>query len=360
MFYFKLFVAAAAIIGALDYLFGNKIGLGKEFSLGFELWGKMALSMIGLIVLSPWLAKLMEPFFDIVANHTPFDPSIIPASLLANDMGGSVLCTESARDELIGNFNGYVVSAMMGSTISYTLPVSLNMVDKSQIRELCLGMLCGIVTIPFGCFVAGLMMQISVADILIDLLPLVIIAAVIAFGLIKAPDLCVKIFKIVGFIVKALIVFGLCIGLLEFIPGIRLLPDTADYAEGAMVCVNAATVLAGMLVAFRILSKALEKPLKVAEKKLGINESSILGLLGSLLSNLTAFGIMHKMDRKGTILNSAFSVSAAFALGSHLAYTMSYCEAMVPYVTVGKLISGVCSLVLAWFIAKKYVQPEAK
>ncbi len=38
-----------AILGALDRIIGNKLGLGAEFEKGFMLLGNMALTMIGLI-----------------------------------------------------------------------------------------------------------------------------------------------------------------------------------------------------------------------------------------------------------------------------------------------------------------------
>ena len=59
------------------------------------------------------------------------------------------------------------------------------------------------------------------------------------------------------------------------------------------------------------------------------------------------------MDRKGVVMNAAFSVSAAFALGSHLAFTMAFDEAYVVPVIAGKLISGVLALVLGSIIFNK-------
>ena len=41
-----------ALFGALDRIFGNRLGLGKEFEKGFHLFGTIALSMIGILVLS--------------------------------------------------------------------------------------------------------------------------------------------------------------------------------------------------------------------------------------------------------------------------------------------------------------------
>ena len=72
-----------SMLGALDRIFGCRFGLGKEFERGFHLLGTMALSMIGMIVISPWIAGILSPVFDLVWNHLHIDPSIIPASLFA-------------------------------------------------------------------------------------------------------------------------------------------------------------------------------------------------------------------------------------------------------------------------------------
>ena len=43
--------------------------------------------------------------------------------------------------------------------------------------------------------------------------------------------------------------------------------------------------------------------------KLKINSTSSLAFISNLVTNATTFGMMNEMDRKGTVLNSAFAVS---------------------------------------------------
>ena len=94
------------------------------------LLGTMALSMIGMIVISPFIAQILSPFFDVFYNTFGIDPSIIPATFFANDMGGAALAVEIAENEEIGLFNALVVSSMMGATISFTVPFGLGIVKK--------------------------------------------------------------------------------------------------------------------------------------------------------------------------------------------------------------------------------------
>ena len=138
-------MAVFAVIGALDKIFGNRLKLGDEFEKGITTLGPLSLSMLGMMTIAPALADLLLPVITPVANLFGFDPSALAGILIANDMGGASLAVQIAADEKIGMFNALVVSAMMGCTISFTIPYGLTLVDKSQHREMLLGLLCGLV-----------------------------------------------------------------------------------------------------------------------------------------------------------------------------------------------------------------------
>jgi ethanolamine transporter len=193
-----------AMLGALDRIIGNRVGLGKEFERGMMMLGPAALSMIGMLVLAPVIANLLQPALTAMAGVLPIDPSIIPAMLLANDMGGEPLANAVATDPTVGAFNGLVVSSMMGCTVSFTVPFALSTVPKEHHKEVLVGLLCGIVTIPVGCLIGGLIANVPPLSLLIDLLPLLLFSGLIALGLFKIPHVCVKIFGVIGFLIKAL------------------------------------------------------------------------------------------------------------------------------------------------------------
>ena len=103
-----------SVLGAIDYIIGNKIGMGNEFVKGFSLFCPMALSMLGMIVIAPAIGVWLTPFFEGFYNIFKIDPSIIPASLFANDMGGMQLAQTVCKDEALGNYNAFIISSMMG------------------------------------------------------------------------------------------------------------------------------------------------------------------------------------------------------------------------------------------------------
>lgn len=353
MNYLTIIILIFSVLGALDRILGNRFGIAKEFEKAFMLLGTMSLSMIGMIVISPIIADMMKPVSEFLSSTLHIDSSIIPASLFANDMGGASLALEMATNEKTGLYNALVVSSMMGCTISFTIPFSLGVVNKEQHKELLLGLLCGIVTIPIGCIISGIICKMPFGLLLLNLMPLVVFSGIIVFGLIRFPELCIKIFKVVGAFITIIITIGLSLGIIRFLTGFEVIKGLATIEEGASICVNAAIVLSGSFPFMYFLSKVLAKPLKAVGKTIGVNENSIVGLVSNLASSATAFGMMDKMDKKGVVLNSAFAVSGAFVLGSHLAFTMAFDGRYVFPVIIGKFVAGVLAVLLSNVIFNK-------
>ena len=353
-------VIVFSMLAALDRIIGGRFGIGKEFEKGFLLLGNMALSVIGMIVIAPFIADIMSPIFDVFYNTFKIDPSIISATLFANDMGGAALSVEISRNNEIGMFNALVVSSMMGATMSFSIPYALGVVKRDIHRELFLGILCGIVTIPIGCIVSGLILGLSFAVVIFNLLPLIVFAVVIMLGLLFVPNFCIKAFSVFEKIMRTVITIGLAVGVFEFLTGYEILPGITPIEEAADVCFNAAIVMSGTFPLIYIVSILLKKPLNKFGKLLKINDVAATGFFSSIATNVTTFQMMNDMDKKGVLLNAAFSVSGSFVFASHLAFTMAFNADYVPVMITGKLISGVFGLLLAVLLFKRLCVKESK
>ena len=362
MLVIQIIVAVFAVIGAVDLIFGNRFGVGKEFQRGMRMFGELALCMLGIMVLSPVIAYLLNPVLSAIYNVIPVDPSIIFSSIFAMDMGGAKLAYETAQNPVLAGYNGHVVGSMLGATICFTLPFALGAVKKEKHKSIMLGMMCGVCTVPIGCLVAGFVAKVPVGALLINLIPLVLFSAIICFGLIKFPNASVKIFHGFGVFVKILATAGLAVGIVEYLIGYDI-PLTDSLSSGAKIVFNVAVVETGAFPMMYILSKLLKKPLQKFGGKLAVNETSSLGLLSTLATSVTTFGMMDDMDDKGVVVNSAFAVSASYTFADHLAYVMAFSPAFVLPLIVGKLISGLCGFFLSLFIykrVKKSAQPIAE
>ena len=342
-----------SVLGAVDKLLGNKFGIGEEFEKGFKLFVPMAFSMLGILVVAPAIGVWLSPFFDWFYSVFKIDPSIIPASLFANDMGGMTLAESICKDENIGNFNAFVVSSMMGCVVSFTIPFSISVVKKEQHKDMFFGILCGITTIPIGCFIAGLVCKIKVLDLIISLLPLIFFSIILGVLLILVRDICIKIFVCFGHVIRWISMIGLVLSIFTFLTKIEVCKHFDSFENAAFICANACVTLSGALPLMLVISKLLNKPLEKFGTKIGVDSFSAFSLLSTLVTNATTLSSMEKMNKKGVVLNSAFAVSAAFTFGGHLALTMAFNPNYVLPMIIGKVVAGIASVLLATLLYKE-------
>lgn len=339
-----------AAISALDRIFGSRLGLGKHFEKGISMAGPLILAMAGMLVLCPVISDLLSGISG--ASTVYLDLSLVPSLLLANDMGASQIAMGLAASEKVGLLNGMVVSSMMGCTVSFLIPYVLQITNSKRHNDVILGLLCGVITIPVGVFVSGIIIGVEAVALIFVLIPLFAFAALLVVGILKFERVTVLIFKGIGWIIRAIITFGLMVGMIDFVTGYKLIPGT-DSLESAMRTV--AAILCVMVGAFPLLAlieKLLKKPLHLMGRRLGINESSAFGMLMTLGTSLTTFEMEPKMDRRGLIFNSAFAVSASFTFIDHLAWTMSVAPETTLAVIVGKLVSAVAAVGFAYLLCR--------
>ena len=348
-----IIMAVFAVIGALDKITGNHLKLGDEFEKGILTLGPLSLSMIGMMTIAPALSNLLLPVITPVANLLHFDPSALAGILIANDMGGAALADGVATDPLLGSFHGLCVASMLGATVSFTIPVALRSSKKENHDDVLLGLLCGIATIPVGCFISGLVMGINPLTVLLNLSPALLISVIIILGLLFLRKITVKIFSIFGKFITILITAGLALGIFQQLTGKVILKNTAPIMESAATVFTICITLAGTFPLIAIISKILKKPLSALGKKLDLDDTSVVGLIATLANSIATMESADRMNRKGRVLNLAFAVSAAFVFGDHLAFTLSYNDDHIIPVIVGKLVAGITALVLASILYKK-------
>ena len=110
-------MAIAMVLGALDRMFGSRLGLGKQFEEGILAIGALSLSMLGILTLAPVLARLLRPVLVPVYGFLGADPAMFAGSILANDMGGAPLAMELAGTRAAGQLGGLIVGSMLGATV---------------------------------------------------------------------------------------------------------------------------------------------------------------------------------------------------------------------------------------------------
>ena len=341
------------ILGAIDRIIGNKFGLGKEFESGIMALGSLALAMVGIISLAPVLANVLRPVILPFYQLFGADPAMFAGSILANDMGGAPLAMELAETRDAGLFGGLIVGSMLGPTLVFTIPVALGILQPEDRPFLAKGVLAGMITIPIGSLVGGLVAGFSIKMILVNLIPIAIFAALIILGLIFAENGMIKGFTIFGKLIVIVITIGLAAAIVEALTGFVVIPGMAPISEGMDIVANIAIVLAGAFPLVYVITKVFRKPLMKLGGLLGMNDVSAAGMVASLANSIPMFGLMKDMDSRGKIINVAFAVSAAFVFGDHLGFTAGFEPDMLVAVICGKLTGGITAVVVAMLLTRK-------
>lgn len=350
-------------VGAIDKIRGNKLGYGEQFDEGFNAMGPLAIAMVGVVALAPVLRIILQPIIAPLYQLVGASPAMFATTLLANDMGGYPLAMQLAgSDQVIGNYAGLILGAMMGPTIVFTIPVALSIIKAEYRPFLASGILVGLITIPLGCVAGALVMnttslKINIGTAIINLIPVLIIAALIAVGLWFKPAAMMNGFLNFGKGLTVLITIGTALAVFQYLTGIKfplvnvMVEANADgvipLEMGISIVGSIAIMLIGAFPMVKWLTKALKKPLMSVGKAFGMNEQGSAGLVATLANNIPMFNIFSNIDPKGRILNVSFAVSAAFVFGDHLGFTAGANSEMIFPVIVGKLTAGITALILA-------------
>ena len=346
-------MAFFAVLGALDRIFGNRWGLGKEFEEGVLAMGSLALAMIGIVCLAPVLANLLKPVVVPIYSFLGADPAMFAGTILACDMGGGALAQQLTNNADAAMLGGVLTGSMLGATIVFTLPVAMGILKESDRPAMAKGILCGIVTIPLGVFVGGLVAGFPLGMVARNCIPIVLIAVLIALGLWRAEGAMVKGFALFGKFVVIVVTIGLAAAIVEALTGYAIFPGMAPISDGFETVGVIAILLAGAFPLVFVLTKLLRRPLMAAGKKLGINDAAAAGLIASLANSIATFGMVKDMNERGKVVNIAFAVSAAFVFGDHLGFTAGFAPEMIGPMIAGKLVGGISAVGVALWLTRK-------
>ena len=346
-------MAVFAAAGALDRIFGSRLGLGQPFEEGILAMGTLALAMLGIICLAPVLANLLNPVVVPVYRFLGADPAMFAGTILACDMGGGQLAQQMSSDPDAALLGGVICGSMLGATIVFTIPVAMGILRQQDRPAMAKGILSGIVTIPVGVLVGGLVAGFPLLMVLKNLVPIVLIGGLIVLGLLFAEKAMIKGFGIFGKGIIALITVGLGAAIVEELTGFTVIPGMAPLSEGFETVGAIAIVLAGAFPLVHVVTTLLRKPLMKLGGKLGVNDVAAGGLIATLANSIATFERVKDMDDRGKVVNIAFAVSAAFVFGDHMGFTAGFAPTMLTAMILGKLAGGVSAVAVALLLTRK-------
>ena len=337
-----------AAFGLLDQGTGGRLGLAEPFGQGLASMGGLAVSLVGIYCLGITALQANAAGVEALEAVLPFDPSVLVGCVLAPDLGGWSIARGMAAGEAVGRFSGVIVSSTLGCAVSFVLPLSLAAVGEEARSDLMAGLVVGIITLPATLAVGGVLLGVPAGELAVCCAPIVVVCALLCLALVKARRPATRVLLAVGngirlasFVLFGVVVLGL------FVPAWAL-SSQGLVEEALLIVVKITAVVCGAMVAARLILAWCRRPIAALARWLGVREEAAVGLILSLATSLSMLPLFGRMDRRGRVMNAAFSVSGAFALGGQMAFIASVepGEVVAAFVCA-KLAGGVCALLAA-------------
>lgn len=347
----KYIVCAGILLGGVDAVLGNRRGYGRCFRQAFEMIPDMAFSMAGILCLSNIIVNLAEKWLSGPLRFLHIDPSVL-AGFLAIDMGGWQLAENLASNPAAGAYAGAVLSAGLGCTLVFTIPVGIGMVNPQDREYFSKGIVMGLAALPAAFITGSLLCGLTAAQfLLINILPLIVVAGCIV-GLCRFCELTLKIFGGYVRLLKIVLTGGLMAGAIAHTLGSPDALGLMPLLDAMKVVCSIAVFLLGSLPVTLLLQRLLNTPLQYAGRKIGLDSASLTGLLASCVSPIPALALLKDMNPRGKLVNVAFMVSAASVLGAHLAFINSANGKLTGVLVVSKLAGGFFAACVALFLSR--------
>lgn len=341
------------VLGALDYyVLNHRLSLGWRFYEAFMTMGPLALSMVGIISLAPVLSQWLAPVISPIFLWFGADPSMFASMMLAIDMGAYPLAESLALEEEAAVFSWSLLGTMMGPTLVFTIPVALTVVQKKDRPYFAKGILAGLVTVPIGCLIGGASAGYEWIWMIRNLVPAILLSVFIGGGLWLFTNVTIRVFSYFGKVIEIIIITGLSLIIIETLTGMVILPGMAPLSEGITIVGRITVTLAGAYPLVAFINQRGEKYFSMLSGKLGMNTTSVTGIIASTAHHLPMLATMKDMDERGKIVNAAFAVSGAFVVGSHFAFVAGVEKEMILPMVLGKLTAGGLAVLLALWMTR--------
>lgn len=337
-------LAVFALIGGLDYLIGNKLGLGSKFEKALSLMGPMATSITGIIVMVPLLSlglqKTIVPLFALIG----FDPGVF-GGLIPIDWGGFFLAKDLAADPRLGLFGGINVAGTFGTALSFAVPLGMRVLkDKEKQDAFARGILEGLVILPISLVLGGLVAGLTLGEILWHSLPILILSCLVLLGIWKNLPLMVRIFTVFSQILRAVGIIGITAGAFQQMSGVTLIPGITPILDALRIIAMITVTMLGCMPLSEFLTRILRKPLESLAKKVGTSPEALSDPIMTVASGTAGIIAMQDFDLRGIELNASFVVFCVSALSAQLSFILNNAPECTASYMVTKFAGGFLAL----------------
>lgn len=349
---FIFLILFLSILGLLDKILNNKLGLVKSFNKGIDSMGSLALSMVGFYCVAVTFVSHHIETISQLSSSLHLDPSVIVSCLLAPDMGGYAIAHSLTQDSHMLILTGVVITSTIGTVFCFQLPVFLTTLKSEDLTPFIQGLVFGIVTLPL--ILLPLAIYLKIENIFFVLLPVFVICGLLVVGLLVLYKQTIAFLGRFGEGVRilSLVLFGMVVVQLYF-SNVQF--SSYDLIEEAMVVVLKCSIIAsGSMILCDLIIKFFSRYINWLGEKLGLNNYSVIGLFLGFASSIAMLPLFNQMDYKGKVMNAACSVSGAYVLGSQLGFIASVSSSQgVMLFMISKIVAGILAMGVAYIYENK-------
>ncbi|MCU6760785.1 ethanolamine utilization protein EutH [uncultured Roseburia sp.] len=375
-------IMACCVIGGIATIVKEDSGLAQSFHNGISTMASMFIPICGLMAAVPVIKIIIEVVFGKLFRSFGADPTVVGAMIMPPDCGSYALAMDMGQTTEILVIV-IAVGFMCASTIAFNVPIGLSILDKKDIDYLALGTMSGFLSVPFGVFVtcmitmatspalrsvfsstaaADYIPQLTIRMILVNLVPIIVICALLAIGLKLAPRKMLIGFKWFGKILTSIMTAFVVISIVEHYTGVfsnifggyildPLIADDKELFRAVELLGTIAMMLAGAFPMVHLIQKYLRKPLEKIGKLLGLSGEGSVGLVACMANGLALFPLIKNMKPKDKVIAMAFLVCGGYCLGDFIAFDVNFQPNLVVAVFVGQIAGGVIGILFAKFLA---------
>lgn len=326
----------------------------------------------------PYLPVFVEAITGRIFSALGADPSMAAGALIAGDMGGYTLAHATA-----GMPDSWVmataVAFMSGSTIVFSIPVGLAMLERRHYQAMALGIMSGVLAIPIGVLITTAIVKLTRTSVRLDLsttgdaehvfelgwgqilsnlIPIVIFVVVLALLLRFATRFTTSAFLVFGRVLDGCLKLVRALVVVEYFTQLPstiwsgwgfapVIADADDQFRALEIAGYIGIMLAGAFPLVHVLRTVLSGHLGAVGRRFGVSTEGVAGSANIL----ALFRLVPTMPSRDQVLVIAFSVRAAFTFGDHLAFMANFRPNMVVPLVIGKLSGGVIAMLLAVWLA---------
>lgn len=203
--------------------------------------------------------------------------------------------------------------------------------------------------------------------ILRNLIPLIVICALLALGLKLFPNGMVKGFMVFGKLMTGALTLVVVACILQHYTGVftsvfgawgfdPILADEENVFRAVELLGTIAMMLTGAFPMVVLIRKYLGKPLERLGRMAGLEASGSIGLVAALPNGLALFPYIKDMRPQDKVVVLAFLVCGGYCLGDFIAFNVNFQPNLLIPVFIGQISGGIIGILFAKVLAV----PQAK